>query len=108
VFVIPAARATHLPSGRATDTSLTPLTDADPDLNGLSSLTNKKRINDARIRDILVILAGDAPQNVCPHHMRHPVTQPRLNVSGTCQMDAGRWFTMVRASNLAASTVSVS
>jgi len=96
VFAMPATRSTRRTSGSIPSLPVTPLTDADQDLNGLSSLTSKKKANDTRIREILAILAGDAPRNVRPHHMGHPVSRPKLNVGGTRTADAGRWFTMVR------------
>ena len=54
----------------------TPLADADPELNSLSSLTHQADVNDKHIRTILVILAGDPPTNIQPYHDDHPVCVP--------------------------------
>jgi hypothetical protein len=82
-------------SVEASPSSLTPLTDADPELAGLS-LTNRNVINDRRIRDILVQLAGDSPD---PNLQRGAYAKPRglakLNVGKTNRLDAGRWYVQV-------------
>jgi len=73
---------------------LTPLTDADPALTNLS-LTAKNATNDKRIREILLVLAGDPPTNVEPDYGGQPTGRPQLNVGKTVQSDAGRWYVQV-------------
>ena len=74
----------------------TRLADADPELKNLPSLSRKADINDKHIRTILVMLTGDPPTNIQPHHDGHPVCMPRLNVGKSNQKDAAHWFTTVR------------
>jgi hypothetical protein len=82
-------------SAEASPPPLTSLTDADPELAGLS-LTSRNVINDRRIRDILVQLAGDSPD---PNLQRSAYAKPRgpakLNVGKTNRLDAGRWYVQV-------------
>jgi len=92
-IIMPKAPAAILPAA-IPSRPLTPLSDADPALANLS-LTRKSAINDRRIREILVIFAGDPPDKFQPDEGTCSVGLPQLNVGKTNQMDAGRWFMRV-------------
>lgn len=89
--------------------SSTPLADADPELSGgASSTANKKKPsytimemrNEARIKRIAVILAGDPPASVPPCRDAQPSGKWILNLGRSDQMDFGRWLHGVSANSI--------
>ena len=71
---------------------LTPIANRDPWLAQHPNLADKQKINERRIKKVLILFAPLKPTSQLPHHRGHPISPLRMNVGLTQRLDMGRWM----------------